>query len=264
MFLKKDAFLWQSLSFCCVSIYLLPAFAEPVHHRSAFVQEDKSKNDQWVPISINEQRIATAWIQLSSIETLNENSVRVNAKYTHKEHGQITGRLDINCKNKDYYFRPNGILFTGPNWASIEKGSGMEGAAQLLCKSTAAKGQWGYTEETRYLWDLRPPTGDPSSATGEWLLARNDDEAESYWNNSIIRTADVAIVAVFERSKKGDRSAAAPSDTAQYFWVATSCRENLGSFYVVLDKASIGYWGPPVPGRPGGIGMKVRAMHCKP
>ena len=68
---------------------------------------------------------------------------------------------------------------------------------------------------------------------------------------------------MFTRSKKGDRSAANPEDTSNYFWINNSCTENLGSAFFQPDISVAGVWGPPRPGRPGGTGMEVRKKYCK-
>ena len=105
--------------------------------------KDGSGKNTWIPIGFNELGVAVAWIRVSTYEPLNENSFRFQSKYKPENSNQIEGRLDINCKNKDYYFRPNGILAQNAPWAVIEKGSGIESVAKLYCKRTAAKSEWG-------------------------------------------------------------------------------------------------------------------------
>ena len=51
-----------------------------------------------------------AYIVKPSSEALkNENSFRVRGKFTYQNNLQYIGNLDINCKNKDFYFRPKGV-----------------------------------------------------------------------------------------------------------------------------------------------------------
>jgi hypothetical protein len=117
------------------------------------LKSDASANDTWHVIGLNKDRIATGWVQLKSYEVLNENSFRMNAKFSNNNGVQIVGRIDVNCKNKDYYFRPNGIMVQMAPWAAIPEGSGVHGLAMNYCKNTSARAEWGYRPETAYLWD---------------------------------------------------------------------------------------------------------------
>ena len=132
--------------------------------------------DTWFPIGFNEKRIASAWVQFKSYEELNENSFRVRGKFTYPNNFQYIGNLDINCKNKDFYFRPQGVWGSGSNWASIAKGSGIETVALYFCKRTASRKEWGYTDSTAYLWDVPDPIGDPSNLGGEWIQHYDKDD----------------------------------------------------------------------------------------
>ena len=224
---------------------------------------DASENNTWIPIGFNKDRIASMWVQLKSYEALNENSFRFNAKYTNDQGSQVAGRIDLNCKNKDYYFRPNGILAQRAPWAAVPKGSGIEGLAHLYCKRTSAKAEWGFTGETAYLWDAPAPTGDPANAKGEWKEAYVGDDIESYYNDSVTIVGDVVLYAFYYRIKKGDRSAAQGADTAKYQWIRNSCKENLASAYYKPDISVEGQWLPPQAGRPGGANMITRRAYCK-
>jgi len=218
--------------------------------------------DTWFPIGFNENRIAVAWVQYKSYEELNENSFRVRGKFTYQNNLQYVGNLDINCKNKDFYFRPKGVWGAGSDWASIPKGSGIESVAYYFCKRTAAKKDWGYTDETAYLWDIPAPTGDPANLNGEWIQHYDKDDGEGYYNTSVIKKDNTIIYGMFSRSKKGDRSAAQPSDNSQYSWINNSCSENLASAFYQPDISVPGVWLPPQPGRPGGSNMIVRKKYC--
>ena len=241
----------------------LEALGEPLTDSIAQADKvDSSSNETWHPISYNKDRIAVAWVQLKSYEALNENSFRMNAKSTQDNGRQVVGRIDVNCKNKDFYFRPNGVMNQRAPWASIPEGSGVEALAKMYCKNTAAKVEWGYTPQTAYLWDAPLPIGDPANVSGEWIQAISNDEVESFYNNSTKRTGDVVIYAFYFRAKKGDRSAAAPQDTAKYAWVRNSCSENLSSVFYRPDQSVAGVWLPPEPGRPGGTSMITRRLFC--
>ena len=219
--------------------------------------------DSWFPIGYNENRIATSWVQLKSYKELNKDSFRLQGKTTYDNGVQVIGKLDVNCKNKDWYFRPKGMLAQGPDWASIAKGSAIEGVGNYFCKRTAAKAEWGYTSRTSYLWNRPDPIGDPANALGEWVLHYDRDDGEGYYNTDVKKDGNSVIYAFFSRSKKGDRSAANPGDTSKYLWINNSCTENLGSVFYQPDISVAGIWGPPVPGRPGGTNMAVRRKYCK-
>ena len=245
--------------------------SSPVHKnnprckgKSTISAEKKAEEfDSWFPIGFNENRIATGWVQLKSYEELNEFSFRLKAKDTLNNGVQRLGKLDVNCKNKDYYFRPQGVWATGANWAAIPQGSGVEGVAKVFCKQTSARKEWGYTDATAYLWDApAPPTGDPSNLGGEWIQNLDTDELEGYYNTSIIKKNNSIIYGMYYRLKKGDRSAAQPSDTAKYVWVNNSCKENLGSQFYQPDISVPGVWLAPEYGRPGGSGMITRKKYC--
>ena len=237
--------------------------------------------DTWFPIGFNENRIAAAWVQFKSYEELNENSFRVRGKFTYPiksneelieksfkfkftypNNSQSFGKLDINCKNKDFYFRPKGVWGVDPDWSAIPQGSGIESVAYYFCKRTAAKKEWGYTDATAYLWDIPEPPRDPANLDGEWVLQYDRDDGEAYYNTSVIKNDKTVIYGYFSRSKKGDRSASQPYYKSKYKWVNNSCTENLGSVFFKPDISVTGVWLPPVPGRPGGTNMKVREQYC--
>jgi hypothetical protein len=220
-------------------------------------------DDTWMPVGFNDKRIAVSWVQARSYEPLNEYSFRLKAKGVNERGDQIVGRIDVNCKNKDFYFRPNGTWSQQSPWAAIAKGSAMEAVATYFCRRTAARGEWGYTQETEHLWKQPTPSGDPGNATGEWVLANETDEAEVYFNDGVILKKDFVQAALWSRAKKGDRSAATPGDTQGYQWMNVDCKANLNSIFYQPDKSVAGDWLNPVPGRPGGAAMQVKRRFCK-
>ena len=233
-------------------------------------KSDTSANNTWHVIGISKDRIASAWVQLKSYEALNENSFRMNAKFSNDNGVQIVGRIDVNCKNKDYYFRPNGILMQLAPWAAIPEGSGVHGLATTYCKSTSAKSEWGFKPETAYLWDAPPIEGDPANAKGDWVEVKNDDNIELYYNTDAKLErgfgpgdSGVIVYAAYSRTKKGDRSAAQASDNTEYQWVRNSCKENLYSRFVIRDSSLPGVWWAPQAGIPGGSAMATRKLFCK-
>jgi len=225
-------------------------------------KSDNSSNETWHPIGYNKERIASVWVQLKSYETINENSFRINSKVTGDNGQQIVGRIDVNCKNKDYFFRPNGVLSQRAPWAAIEEGSAVQGIATMYCKNTTAKAEWGYTPNTAYLWNAPKPDGDPSNAAGEWVAAYSGDDAETYYNSAVKKEGNLIVYAFFYRAKKGERSAASPQDTSNYQRVRNSCAENLASAFFQPDRSVDGVWLPPEPGRPGGANMITRKLFC--
>ena len=239
--------------------------------------------DTWFPIGFNANGIAVGWVQfksyeelneysfrvrgkftypIKSYEELNENSFRVRGEFTYPNNLQSIGKLDINCKNKDFYFRPKGVWGVDPDWSAIPQGSGIESVAYYFCKRTAAKKDWGYTDATAYLWDIPEPSRDPANLDGEWILQYDRDDGEAYYNTSVIKNDKTVIYGYFSRSKKGDRSSAQPYDETKYKWVNNSCTENLGSVFFKPEISVTGVWLPPVPGSPGGTNMKVRKQYC--
>ena len=260
-----SAILKAIATLACIALPLSCAITllDTLPARAQTLNPDTSANDTWHVIGINKDRIASAWVQLKSYESLNENSFRMNAKFTNDRGVQIVGRIDVNCKNKDYYFRPNGITMQLAPWAAIPEGSGIHGLGTAYCKNTAAKAEWGYKPETAYLWDAPPIKGDPANAKGDWVQATNDDDAEAYYNTDAKLEGGVVVYAFYFRQKKGDRSASQASDNTKYAWMRNSCKENLASSLVIPDSSVPGFWGPPTPGRPGGANMTTRRLFCK-
>ena len=60
---------------------------------------------------------------------------------------QTLGRIDINCRNKDYYLRKGKQMSQRGVWSSLIKGTSFEEIAQLYCKNTDAAILWGYTPQ---------------------------------------------------------------------------------------------------------------------
>ena len=229
---------------------------------AAPLQAALASSDSWFAVGFSEKRIAVAWVQLRSFSSLNESSFRLNAKFVNERGSQVAGRLDVNCRNKDWYFRPNGVIFQSAAWATIPSGSALETVAQYFCKRTSAREDWGYSASTRNLWDQPGPKDLPGDASGEWILVSDSDESEVYFNDSLKVSTGFVQVASWSRSKKGDRSAAQPSDTQGYHWMNVSCSSNLYSLFWKPDISVEGEWMPPVSGRPGGVATMVRKRYC--
>ena len=63
-----------------------------------------TKSFEWHPVGVDNYGNITQWINLSSNKTLNNDSFRMQMKLI-EGNKQILGRIDINCRNKDYYLR---------------------------------------------------------------------------------------------------------------------------------------------------------------
>tara|TARA_B100000214_G_scaffold375418_1_gene361656 strand:- start:1734 stop:2510 length:777 start_codon:yes stop_codon:yes gene_type:complete len=215
--------------------------------------ESKRKSIQygsWVPFGFDENGNAVNYVQLLSYEKLNKNSFRLKSKFTSINDKQIEGKLDVNCQNKDYYIRPIGKMSQRGTWASIPKGSGIEILSRYLCKRTAARDEWGYTERTSYLWDYLSPQSNPSEISGEWI--QHSDGLG--WYNTEVREAENSVIyAYYSKSKSNN----------QYVWVNNSCIDNLSSIFYRPSNSVDGEWLSPKRGRPGGASEMIRKSYCK-
>ena len=224
--------------------------------------KDTSGKNTWIPFGYNKERVAIFWGRLSTYKPLNENSFRMQVQYQTSNGRQTEGRMDINCKNKDYYVRQNGVLAQNAPWAVIPKGSGVESLARYFCKETSAKSEWGYKDSTKYLWDApAPPSYSPVEANGEWVQYMDRSDMQAYYNDDVIVDGDNITFGMWAETTKGDMSTE-NQDVQSYNWVITNCKKNLYSQWLVLDESVAGIWGPPKPGRPGGAVMTVRKKFC--
>ena len=234
-------------------------YREPVDKSTI---KDRSGKDTWIPIGFDDRRIAIFWTRVSTYTPLNENSFRVQVQYKTNNGIVIEGRMDVNCKNKDYYIRPNGVFAQNAPWAVIPKGSGYESLAVYFCKRTAAKAEWGFTPETSAIWDAPIPTISADSAEGEWIKHYDKPDGESYYNDAVTLENGIVTFAMYYRSTKGDMSTT-NQDQTFYGWLRGSCKRNISSVYRQLDPSVPGIWLPPTPGAPGGATMIVRKKFCK-
>ena len=115
-----------------------------------------TKSFEWHPVGVDAYGNITQWINLSSKKPLNNDSFRMQMKLI-EGNKQILGRIDINCRNKDYYLRKGKQMSQRGVWSSLIKGTSFEEIAQLYCKNTDAAILWGYTPATKYLWDIEKP-----------------------------------------------------------------------------------------------------------
>ncbi len=203
----------------------------------------------WFPFGFDKNGNAVNFVQLLSYKKLNKNSFRLKSKFTDLYNQEIEGRLDINCENKDYYIRPNGVMSQRATWASIPKGSGIEILSKYLCKKTAAKDKWGYTKRTSYLWGESSPLRNPSEASGEWI---QHSDGLGWYNTEIRKSKNSVIYAYFTKSQS----------KTPYVWVNNSCIENLGSVFFKPNNSVNGEWLSPKAGRVGGANEFIRQLYC--
>ena len=229
----------------------------PVWRNHEFCEEKKSNKKSieygsWFPFGYDRTGNAVNFVQLLSYKELNKNSFRLKSKFTNINNEQIEGKLDINCENKDYYIRPNGVMSQRATWAGIPKGSGVEILSKYLCKRTKAKDKWGYTKRTSYLWDYSslPPEFDPSYASGEWVQHSN---GLGWYNTGVKKSKNSIIYAYFSKSQS----------KTPYIWVKTSCIENLRSIFFLPNNSVDGEWLGPKPGRIGGVNEAINKLYCK-
>ena len=60
------------------------------------------KSYKWHPVGVDQYGNITEWINISSFKDLNKDSFRLQMKLL-EENKAILARLDLNCRNKDYY-----------------------------------------------------------------------------------------------------------------------------------------------------------------
>jgi hypothetical protein len=216
----------------------------------------------WIVTGINREGIPAQWVQLGSYEQLNADSFRVAAKASDEKGRQVVGKVDLNCRNKDYYWRPQGIFAQNSPWKTIPNGTGIQQVGAMFCKNTAAAEMWGFTSDTQNLWNGPVPSGEAGNAGGEWVLATDNDEREVYFNKAVSKANGVLQIAAWTRLKKGERSAGMAGDPISYQWINASCDSNKYSTFYKPDPSLPGSWLPPEQARPGGLVMQVKKIFC--
>ena len=211
------------------------------------IKKAKSPYGSWFPFGFNKKGTAVNWAQLLSYKELNENSFRLISKFTYPDKEKKEGKLDINCLNNDYYIRPKGVMSQKSTWAKIPKNSGVETLAKYFCKNTSARGFWGYTEKTRYLWDIPKPVERADSVNGEWI---QHSDGLGWYNTDIQPRANSVIYSYFS------------TKTGKYSWINTSCSDNLSSILYQPNNSVSASWLGPKPGRRRGTSLAVKERFC--
>ena len=221
----------------------------------------KSKSFEWLPVGVDRYGNITEWINLSGYKELNKDSFRLQMKLV-EGNKQILGRLDINCRNKDYYLRKKRKMSQRNTWKTIEKGSSYDEIAQIYCKRTNAASIWGYTKATKYLWDLEKPQYPASEHEGDWLTLYKNNSREFRYNLNTQRTSDYILAAYFYQKNQSSKNSPYISRTSDYGWIAVSCKNNLHSIFKKLNNSTSGEWLAPKPGAIGGGASLIRKAKC--
>jgi hypothetical protein len=220
-----------------------------------------TKSFEWQPVGVDNYGNITQWINLLSYEPLNKDSFRMQMKLV-EGNKQILGRLDINCRNKDYYLRKRKQMSQRGTWNSLVKGSSFEEIAQFHCKKTDAASLWGYTSATKYLWDIDKPSYPASNHEGNWLTLYKNSSTEFKYNSNTQKKADYILAAYFYQKKQSYQYNPYISRKSDYGWLAVSCKENLSSVFRKLSNSSKGEWMAPKPGPIGGGASLIRKAKC--
>jgi len=219
------------------------------------------KSFEWHPIGVDKYGNITQWINLLSYEPLNNDSFRMQMKLVEGSK-QILGRLDINCRNKDYYLRKRKKMSQRGTWKSLVKGSSFEEIAQFHCKKTDAAPLWGYTSATKYLWDIEKPSYPASSHEGKWLTLYKNSSSEFKYNSNTQKKSDFILAAFFYQKNHLFKNNPYVSRKSAYGWIAVSCKANLSSVFRKLSNSNSGEWMAPKPGPIGGGASLIRKAKC--
>ena len=220
-----------------------------------------TKSFEWHPVGVDNYKNITQWINLLSYEPLNNDSFRMQIKLV-EGNKQILGRLDINCRNKDYYLRKKREMSQRGTWNTIEKGSSYEEIAQIYCKRTNAASIWGYTTATKYLWDIEKPLYPASNHEGNWVTLYKNNSREFKYNSNTQKTSDYILAAFYYQKKQSFKNDPYISIKSDYGWIAVSCKTNLSSVFRKLSNATSGEWMAPKPGPIGGGASLIRKAKC--
>ena len=221
-----------------------------------------SNSFEWLPIGFDNYGNITQWINLLSYKSLNKDSFRMQMKLIEGSK-QILGRIDINCRNKDFYLRKKRQMSQKGTWNSIAQGSSFEAISQIYCKRTDAASSWGYTKPTKYLWDIEKPPYPASNHEGNWVTLYKNSSSEFKYNSNTQKTSDYILAAYFYQKKQSFKKNPYISRKSDYGWIAVSCKANLSSVFRKLTNSTSGEWMAPKPGPVGGGADMIRKAKCK-
>ena len=220
-----------------------------------------TKSFEWQPIGIDQYGNIKSWINLKSYKELNKDSFRIQIKLI-EENKHILGRLDINCRNKDFYLRKKKQMSQKGAWNSISKGSSVEEVAKFYCLRTSAAEKWGYTDKTKYLWNSQKPTSPASDLEGSWITLYKNNSKEFKYNSSIKKNEKSILAAYYYRKSKKDNFSPYIASKSKYGWIIVSCKNNLHSVYKEFEGSNEGSWMPPQSSPIGGGADSIRKAEC--
>ena len=219
------------------------------------------KNFVWHPVGVDNYGNITQWVNLLSYEPLNNDSFRMEMKLS-EGRKEILGRLDINCRNKDYYLRKRKQMSQRGAWKSLVKGTSFEEIAQFHCKNTDAAALWGYTLETKYLWAIEKPSYTAFKHEGNWKTLYKNKSSEFKYNSNVVKKPDYVLAAYFYQKNQSSQNNPYISRKSNYGWIAVSCKTNLSSVFKRLSVPNSGEWMAPKPGPIGGGANLIRKENC--
>ena len=245
-------------------IKLLSLFSFLLFHNLSLSEKLLAKNNtfEWHPVGVDNYGNITQWINLLSYKTLNNDSFRMQMKLV-EGNKQILGRLDINCRNKDYYLRKRKQMSQRGTWNSLEKGTSYEEIAQFYCKNTAAAPVWGYTSATKYLWDIEKPSYPASNHQGDWISLYKNNSSEFKYNLNTQENSGYVLAAYFYQQNQSYKNTKSRLAKSYYGWIAVSCRTNLHSTFKKFGHHGEGEWMAPKKGVPGGGASFIRKAKCE-
>ena len=220
-----------------------------------------TKDFEWQPVGVDNYGNITQWINLLSYKPLNNDSFRMQMKLV-EGNKQILGRLDINCRNKDYYLRKRKQMSQRGAWKSLVKGSSFEEIAQFHCKKTDAAPLWGYTSSTKYLWDIDKPSYPAASLKGNWITLYKNNSREFKYNSNTQKVSNTILAAYFYQKNQSFKNNPYVSRKSEYGWIAVSCKTNLHSTFKKFSDLSSGEWLAPKSGPIGGGASLIRKAKC--
>ena len=223
----------------------------------------RGKSFEWHPVGVDQYGNITEWINISSFKDLNKDSFRLQMKLL-EENKAILARLDLNCRNKDYYLRKKRKMSQKGTWNSIPKGSSFEEIAKFYCKKTSAASNWGYTANTKYLWGIEKPTLEASSPNlqGKLIKVYKNNSSEFQYNSKIKKLTDSVLAAYYFKKKSHKKYSPHISSKYNFGWIVVSCKEKLHSTFKKFDNTNIGEWTAPKTGRIGGGADAIRKAEC--
>ena len=145
-----------------------------------------SKSFEWFPVGVDNYGNITQWINLLSYKPLNNDSFRMQMKLI-EGNKQILGRLDINCRNKDYFLRKRKQMSQRGTWISLEKGTSFEEVAQFTVRKQRRHLSGDIQQRQNIYGILKNLHIQLSSHEGDWLTLYKNNSSEFKYNSNVQR-----------------------------------------------------------------------------